>query len=62
MMLPLTTMFVFGPYSRKKFGNPGTVTPRYARASPSHRPCRSTPSRPTTFIGVRNFDGWNPVP
>src|SRR4051794_12652017 len=27
-MLPLTTMFVLGPYRQNKLGNPGTVTPR----------------------------------
>ena len=32
----------------KKFGNPGTVMPRYARGSPAQCSCSVRPSRPTT--------------
>jgi len=52
---------VFGPYRMKKFGNPLTVTPRYARAPPDHSACRSRPAAPVTRIGARNSVLLKPV-
>ena len=34
-MIELPPWFVFGPYSRKRFGNPGTAMPWYARGTPA---------------------------
>src|SRR6266481_1516880 len=48
-------MFVFGPKIRKKFGNPGTVIPRYARAPLRQTVSRRSPPRPVTSMPYRKF-------
>jgi len=52
---------LLGPISRKKFGNPGRATVRWARGPFSQASSRVIPSRPVIFMG-RNY-AWvsNPV-
>ena len=45
---------VFGPYTDQRFGKPGIMQKRWARAPPfSQSSSTVLPSRPVTFIGNR---------
>ena len=59
--LPPWARFVPGPYMQKKFGNPGTVIPRYAAGRSPHISRRSTPARPVISIGYRARVARKPV-
>ena len=61
MRLPPWFRCVLGPYIMNRFGNPGTVMPRYAEGRSRQNSLSETPSRPMNSMGKSTLLIWNPV-